>query len=102
MPPQTPPQKIPLRVLMRTHFFTSVFPAINHWLEVNFVETGVEFSKIYIYVHIFVNNVYSEFVNIFNFVLRDSKISASFFRFQKMKQDTYNSLFKKFVFKEQN
>ena len=83
MPPQTPPQKIPLRVLMRTHLFTSVFPAINHWLEVNFVETGDEFSKIYIYVNIFVNNVYSEFVNIFNFVLRDSKISASFFRFQK-------------------
>ena len=83
MPPQTPPQKIPLRVLMRTHLFTSVFPAINHWLEVNFVETGDEFPKIYIYVNIFVNNVYSEFVNIFNFVLRDSKISASFFRFQK-------------------
>lgn len=87
---------------MKAHFFAVGFPAINQCLGVEVLETVDEFSLIYIFTIIFVNNVYSEFVNIFNFVLRDSKISASFFRFQKMKQDTYNSLFKKFVFKERN
>ena len=36
-------------VLMRIHFFTAVFPAINQWFE-KVVETVDEFSTIYIFV----------------------------------------------------
>ena len=40
---------------LRTHFFTVVFPAINHWFEETVVETGDEFSTIYIFINLFVN-----------------------------------------------
>ena len=43
---------------MRTHFFTAVFPAINRWFEEVVVETGDEFSITYIFITLFVNNVY--------------------------------------------
>ena len=33
---------------MRTHFFATVFPAINHWFEKAIVKAGDEFSIIYI------------------------------------------------------
>ena len=42
---------------LRTHFFTVVFPAINHWFEETVVETGDEFSIIYIFINFFVNKV---------------------------------------------
>ena len=41
----------------RTHVFTAVFPAINHWFEKTVVETGDEFSIIYIFINLFVNKV---------------------------------------------
>ena len=37
---------------MRTHFFTVVFPVINHWLAVDVVETGDEFSIFYVFITI--------------------------------------------------
>ena len=43
---------------MKTHFLTAVFPAINHWFEEDAVEIGDEFSMIYIFITLFVNNVY--------------------------------------------
>ena len=43
---------------MRTHYFTAVFPAINRWFEEVVGETGNEFSTIYIFITLFVNNVY--------------------------------------------
>ena len=43
---------------MRTHYFTAVFPAINRWFEEFVAETGNEFSIIYIFKTLFVNNVY--------------------------------------------
>ena len=39
----------------RTHFFTVVFPAINHWFEETVEVTGGEFSIIYIFINLFVN-----------------------------------------------
>ena len=45
-------RKIPLQVLMRTHFFTVIFPVINHWLAVDVVETGDEFSIFYVFITI--------------------------------------------------
>ena len=41
-----------------------VFQAINHWFGVAVIETGDEFSMIYVFITIFVNNIYS---NIFAF-----------------------------------
>ena len=46
------------RVLKRTHFFTAVFSAINHWFEEAVVETGGEFFIVYIFITLFVNNLY--------------------------------------------
>ena len=37
----------------RTHFFTVVFPAINHWFEETVVESGDENSIIYILFSVF-------------------------------------------------
>ena len=42
---------------MKTHFFTTVFPTINHWFEEAVVGTGDEFSIIYIFITLFVNKV---------------------------------------------
>ena len=42
---------------MTIHFFTAVFPAINHWFEEAVVETGDEFSIIYIFITLSVNNM---------------------------------------------
>ena len=42
---------------MRTHFFTKVFPTINHWFEEAVVATGDEFSIIYVFVTLFVNKL---------------------------------------------
>ena len=42
------------RVLMRTHFFTAVFPTISHWFEEGAVEAGDKFSRIYIIITFFV------------------------------------------------
>ena len=68
-PVQNPPQEIFLRVWMRTHFFTAVFPAINHWFGVVALETGDDFSIICNFITIFVNRVYSKFNNFSSFVL---------------------------------
>ena len=38
--------------------FTVVFPARNRWFEEAVVETGDELSIIYIFITIFVNNMY--------------------------------------------
>ena len=46
--------------LMRTYFFTAVFPAINHWFEEAVVEIGDAFSIIYIFTTRFVKNLYSK------------------------------------------
>ena len=35
---------------MKTHLLTVVFPAISHWFEETVVETGDEFSLIYIFI----------------------------------------------------
>ena len=45
---------------MRTHFFTVVFPAINHWFEEAVVDIGDDFSIIYIFKTVFMNKVYSK------------------------------------------
>ena len=42
---------------LRTHFFIVVFPAINHRFEETVVETGDEFSIIFIFINVFVNKV---------------------------------------------
>ena len=69
MPPvQISTQEILLRVLMRTHFFTAVFPAINHWFRVVALEMAGEFSIIYVFITIFMNRVYSKFNNFSDFV----------------------------------
>ena len=83
---QTPPQKILLPVLMKTHFFTA---AINHHLWQP-QWTGDEFSMIYIFITIFVNRVYSKFNNFSNCVFHSQKNKirdkcVSFFKYQKTK-----------------
>ena len=89
---QIPPQKIFLWVLMRTQFFTAVFPAINHWSGETVVETGDEFYIIYIFITIFVNRVYSKFNNFSNFVFHCQKkekekgIKRSVFHFTNVKK----------------
>ena len=42
---------------LRTHFFTVVFPAINHWFEETVAETCEKFFIIYIFINVFVNKV---------------------------------------------
>ena len=42
---------------LKTHSFTEVFPAINHWFEENVEEIGDESSIIYIFITPFVNKV---------------------------------------------
>ena len=42
---------------LRTHLFTAVFPALNHWFNETVVENGDEFSIIYIFITLFVNKV---------------------------------------------
>ena len=84
---------------MRTHLFTIVLTAMNHWSGVDVVETGNEFSVICISIIIFVNNVYSKFHNFSNFVFYCEKaklviqrsVSVSFFKCQKTR-------FVKFIF----
>ena len=95
------------RVLMKAHLFAVGFPAINQCLGVEVLETVDEFSLIYIFTIIFVNNVYSEFNNVSYLVfhrkknkIRNSKISASFFKCQKTKEDVSNSYFQKFTLKK--
>ena len=44
--------------LMWFHFYTTVYPAIDHWFEEAVVETGDEFSIVYIFKTFFVSNVY--------------------------------------------
>ena len=43
---------------MRIHFIVAVFPAINRWFEEAVAETSDEFSIIYIFITLFVSNVY--------------------------------------------
>ena len=43
---------------MTIHFFTAVFPPMDHCFEESAIETGDEFSTIYIFMTLFVNNVY--------------------------------------------
>ena len=43
---------------MWTHFYTTVYPATDHWFEEAVVETGDEFSIVYIFKTFFVSNVY--------------------------------------------
>ena len=54
---------------MRTHFFTTVLPAINRWFEEAVVETGDEFSLIYIIITLFVNNVQSSVTFLISFFI---------------------------------
>ena len=53
---------------MRTQFLAVIFPAVNHCVVVDVVETGDEFLLIYVFIIIFANNVYSEFNNVSNFI----------------------------------
>ena len=55
-----------------THFFTVAFPVINHWFGLNSGECG-EFSITYVFITIFVNNVYSKFNNVSNYVSHSKK-----------------------------
>ena len=68
---------------LRTHLFTAVFPAINHWFEKTVVETGDEFSITCIFITLFKNKVYSKFNNAsdFDFHCKKTKqvISKSYF-----------------------
>ena len=43
---------------MWTHFYTTVYPAIDHWFEEAVVETGDEFSIVYIFKTFFVSIMY--------------------------------------------
>ena len=53
---------------LRTHIFAAVFLAINRWFEEAVVETGDEFSIIYIFINLFVNNAYFRVNYVSNFV----------------------------------
>ena len=61
-----------------------VFQAINHWFGVAVIETGDEFSIIYVFITIFANNIYSI---IFAFHCKKSV----FFKYAKTNQDISNS-----------
>ena len=69
----------------RTHFFTVVFPAINHWFEETVEVTGGEFSIIYIFINLFVNKASFKVKYISKFVFHCKKtqqdISKSHFYF---------------------
>ena len=76
--------------------FPDSFSAINHWFGVVVVETGDEFSIIYIYITIVVINVYSKVNNISNFIFHLEKQNEEFkdqcfiYQMSKTKQDISN------------
>ena len=74
---------------MTTHFFTAVFPPIDHFFEESAVETGHEFSTIYIFMTLFVNNVYFKVSIIF---------LISFFIVKKRNKLSWNHIFNFFLF----
>ena len=74
---------------MTTHFFTAVFPPIDHFFEESAVETGHEFSTIYIFMTLFVNNVYFKVSIIF---------LISFFIVKKRNKLSRNHIFNFFLF----
>ena len=84
-------------VLMRTHFFTAVFLAINHCLQeivVIVVETGNGFSMISIFNTLFANDVYLKVSIMF---------LISFFTVKKRNKIPRNHIFNFFpVFKKRN
>ena len=55
-----------------THFFTVAFPVINHWFGLTSGECD-EFSIIYVFITIFVNNVYSKFNNVSSYLFHSKK-----------------------------
>ena len=79
---------------MTTHFFTAVFPPMDHFFEESAVETGDEFSTIYIFMTLFVNNVYFKVSIMF---------LISFFIVKKRNKLSRNHIFNFFsVFKKRN
>ena len=55
-----------------THFIAATFPAINHWFGV--AEISDEFSRIYIFITIFVNNyIQSSIILIFQMSKNQTK-----------------------------
>ena len=65
---------------------------MNHCFEVAVVETGGEFSIVYIFISIFVNNVYPKFYNVSHFVVQWSNTKTGYLNFF--------SNFYKFIFKD--
>ena len=59
--------KFSLKVVENNRDINTVFPTINHFFSVAIVETGDEFSIIYIFVTVFGNNIYSKLNNVSNF-----------------------------------
>ena len=74
---------------MTTHFFTAVFPPMDHFFEESAVETGDEFSTIYIFMTLFVNNVYFKVSIMF---------LISFFIVKKRNKLSRNHIFNFFLF----
>ena len=54
---------------------------MNHCFEVAVVETGDEFSIVYIFITIFVNNVYPKFYNVSHFVVQWSNSETGYLNF---------------------
>ena len=54
---------------------------MNHCFEVAVVEAGDEFSIVYIFITIFVNNVYPKFYNVSHFVVQWSNSETGYLNF---------------------
>ena len=72
---------------MRTHFFTAVSSAINRLFQEAVVETGDKFSIIYIFITLFVDNVY------FRVHVNVNNVSNFVFYCKKTKQSMSKSYF---------
>ena len=72
---------------MSTHFFTAVFSAVNHSFKGAVVETGDKFSIIYIFITLFVNNMY------FRVHVNVNNVSNFVFYCKKTKQSMSKSYF---------
>ena len=94
---------------MWTQFFTMIFLAINHWLGVDVVETGDEFSVICISLSvlwiIYIQSSIIFLILFFIVTMKKKAIQGLVFRIsniKKTKTKYSHSYFFKFVFMEQS
>ena len=87
-------------ILMRIHFFTAVFPAIDRWFEVAVVETSHQFLEFMSALpFLLVMYIQRSLTFLISFFLIDQ---CFVFQLSKKKQDFSNSCFQKFEFNERN